>query len=76
MGWRVQGTQLLPDSYHDITTSLLSVTMNSTREEIVFLARAEYNEARIQCVTWNYGCLVESKTAILNIQGKKKFLGY
>ena len=78
MGWRVQGTKLLPhDSYHNITKSLLSVTMNSTIEEMVFLARAEYNEARIQCLTWNYGdSIVESENAILNIQGKKQFLGY
>ena len=87
MGWRVQGTKLLPDSYHDITTSLLSATMNnSTKEEMVFLAGAEYNEARIQCLTWNYyyyyysnyigGCLVQSETTILNIQGKKRFLAY
>ena len=88
MGWRVQATKLLPDSYRNIT-SLLSVTMYSRRiEEMVFLARTEYNEARIQCLTWNYYyyhndyvydygvCLVESETAILNIQGKKRFLAY
>ena len=83
MGWRVQGTKLLPDSpNHSITTSLLSVTMSSTIEEMVFLARAEHNEARIQCLTWNYdsyyydGCLVESEPAILNIQSKKQLLAH
>ena len=82
IGWRVQGTNLLPDSYHDITTSLLSVTKHSKMEEMVFLTRAEYNESRIQCLTENNiyidfnSCLVESETAILNIQGKKQFLAY
>ena len=76
MGWRVQGTKLLPDSYHNITTSLLNVTINSTIGEMVLLARAEYNEARIQCVTMDYdftSSIVESETAILNIQGKNSF---
>ena len=72
-GWKIQDLKQQDILHHDVTTSLLGVTLNSTMHEIIILARAEYNEVRIQCLTWNFsGSIVESETAILNIQGKKQ----
>ena len=69
-GWRIRGIMLIGTVYDDTTVS----SFNSTVHKMVILARDEYNEVRIQCLTWHFGgSLLESETAILNIQGKMQF---
>ena len=71
--WRINRTlsgDLSPAVHNDLEFSYTNTVEGTTLLTLTIPARAEYNNTRVQCVTGTFGGpVVESETAILNVQG-------
>ena len=71
--WRINGTSrggLPPAVRSDLEFSPIVITdEGNALLKLTVLARAEYNNTRVQCATVTSGGSVASETAILKVQG-------